>query len=312
MRPRAGLVFLERWWGFFSGFDQANREDGEQLAPVRLAYLEGAVHAYERLGLLSGEEAARWRQRLAEPEDEIELRSELGPEALAAAENYLAELVARVRRIRPWPDAAASRRYAECEAAIAVLHDVGVLDDEAESRWLAESWRRRSPWRTRPGELPLDGGPPAISLPCDNEPQAAEDAAKSQKLEMIRRVIIGSPGRQGDLAIVALVVHRAATSLHFHYLGGAQPDEQPFCTEPAGESLQLLSPPALQDDAGQRYKPVDDRPDAAGRAWWGTPRAHEREAITGYWLYTPAAPADAREFTIERAGYSWTLQGPTT
>lgn len=59
MIPRAEIAWLELELQAFS----SDREYRDGLGQARF---DGAVRAYERLGLLSAEEAARWRERFAD------------------------------------------------------------------------------------------------------------------------------------------------------------------------------------------------------------------------------------------------------
>jgi hypothetical protein len=247
------------------------------------AAAEGSVYAYRRLGLLSRRESARWRQRFGDPEAGIAPGSVLGAEARVAAEEDLGGLVERLTPLRRELDAASVRRNAECEWAISTLYRIGVLDERARSRWLAESWRKLAPWHPEPVQVePWQLALPAddlIWIPPDNEQQAAEDAAAAaidaaeeaihaaewEMVKQIRRVLTGSPERQDGLALTALVAHNHATSLHFHYLGSAQSQPSTSIGTFSGEvpegALDPLTPPSLWDDAGQTYQPVGERPD---------------------------------------------------
>jgi hypothetical protein len=116
------------------------------------------------------------------------------------------------------------------------------------------------------------------------------------------RVAIGGPERVGGTAVVALTVHEDSVSLHFHHLGPQQPSLEGF-----SEAVRSLRPPTLRDDAGTTYEPSGDSPAGASSSG-GSPDDQQR-AIGGRWLYTPAAPEDARVFTAERDGQVWRLVG---
>lgn len=299
------MVFRERW------LQEARDPDPEQRS-WKQAHAEGGLVAYERLGVLSPDEASRWRERFADPcDEEIDVGSALGEDARAAAEEYLTGLVGRVTPLSRDPSPSATRRHAEFDAAIKALHEVGALDDEASSHWQVELLHAQAPWLEEPVAPPSNVGVFAVWVPPETEQQAAEDAARATEWESrpeatkVQRVITGSPERHDDLAIVALVVHEDATSLHFHYLG----EPWQLADDPLGfhATLESLVPPLLHDGTGRSYEPVEQTPYSASSAG-GAPDPPRRQAITGAWLYTPAAPADARNFTVEREGHRWQLQ----
>ncbi len=307
MRGRA-MVFLERW------LEEARDPDLEQRS-WKQAHTEGGLLAYERLGVLSHQEASRWRERFANPcDDDIDPGSALGAEARAAAEEYLTELVGGVKPLRRDPDPAAMHINAQCDAAIRALHEVGALDDEASSRWQVELLRAQAPWLEEPVAPPDNVGVFAVWVPPENEREAAEDAARAAEWEArpeasrVVRVMTGSPERHDELAIVALVVHEDAISLHFHYIGEPWQLDQ-AADDPLGfhDTLESLVPPLLRDGSGRSYEPVGQSPGSASGAG-GTRDPARRQAITGAWLYTPTAPTNARSFTAERDGHSWQLQ----
>jgi hypothetical protein len=302
-------AFLERWWN-------ETRDPSPQRRVWKQRHALAGVLAYERIGLLSAEQAARWRQRLTDPRDEaIDAGSKLGADARAAGERYLGELVARLTPMRREPGPDAVRLEAEVHAAIETLHAVGVLDQYARASWREASGRKLAPWQTEPLAPPVgEFEHVAVRVPSETDAQAAEDAAfeaewaAMPKAENVRRVIAGGPQRQNDLAVIALVVHEDATSLHFHYLGQPQrerDDEQ--LLESFERITDRLAPPVLKDDQGHTYEPALAHPASASGAG-GIPDPERREAITGYWLYTPSAPDIARNFSVSQNGASWTLQ----
>jgi hypothetical protein len=172
----------------------------------------------------------------------------------------------------------------------------------------------QAPWLEDPTPPPADATFFAIEVPPETEDQAAEDAARVAALAArptaseVRRVILGSPQRHRGLAVVAVVAHEDAVSVHFHYLGDRQGQTRSGfdSLQAFDETLARLTPPAVTDDAGTVYEPVDQRPSSAGGAG-GMPDAERREAITGFWLYTPAPPESARAFEIHRDGSDWSV-----
>lgn len=179
-------------------------------------------------------------------------------------------------------------------------------------------WSRRllaaqAPWLDDPTPPPGEGAW-AISIPPETPEEAAEDAAfeaawaARPRAETTRRVVGGSPERRAGLAIIALAVHEDATSLHFHFVGEPAPVDapSPHSMRAFEEALDALVPPALRDDRGAAYEPVEPRPISA--------HSHSREpdsdpwrVIVGAWLYTPAASDEATTFDIGQAGQRWRL-----
>lgn len=157
-----------------------------------------------------------------------------------------------------------------------------------------------------------------ISIPPETPAEAAEDAAfeaawaARPKAETTRRVVSGSPERHAGLAMIALAVHEDATSLHCHFVGEPAPIDtpSPHSTRAFDDALDALVPPALRDDRGTAYEPVDPRLVSAS-SHSREPDGDPRPVIIGTWLYTPAAPDEAATFEIEQAGERWTLPATT-
>jgi hypothetical protein len=300
----AALAHLERL------LSQAGHRDPHQ--PTREgAYLEGALLAYRRIGALSSSEADRWRARFARAATERDTGPEppLPEAARAAGAQYLERLVAGVPRLRrnPTPDERATAT--ECSSAIEALLAVGALDDREHTEWSRRLLAAQAPWLDDPTPPPGDGAW-AISIPPETPEEAAEDAAfeaawaARPKAETTGRVVTGSPERHGGLAMIALAVHEDATSLHFHFVGEPGPGDHSLRT--FEDALDALVPPALRDDRGIAYEPVDPRPISAS-SHSSEPDPGPRRVIIGAWLYTPAAPDEAATFEIEQADQRWTL-----
>jgi hypothetical protein len=299
----AALEHLHRW------LVDARDPDPEQRR-WKQAYGEGAVLAYERIGVLAAEEAERWRARFSYPGD-VE-SSSVDEGARAAAERHLEALLARVVPMRREPDPHDVEVAAECSIAIAALHAAGVLDDAADRRWRTRLLGLEAPWIDDP-EPPPRGVIYGYHVPPEDEEEAARDAeaeaaqaAYPERAE-VRDVLIGSPERHDDLAIVALVVHEDSVALHFHFLGDdVEPHAGGYSLEPFREAVEKLAAPALRDGRGTRYEPVKDEAVSASGAG-GMAGVERREAISGHWLYTPAPPADARAFTAVLGALRWEL-----
>jgi hypothetical protein len=278
------------------------------------AYFEGTLLAYERIGVLSSSEADRWRVRLAGAAAgwDAEPESPLPEAARAAATHYLERLVAGAPRLRRNPTPEERARGAECPSALEALRAVGLLDKREHSEWSRRLLVAQAPWIDDPP--PPGEGPWAISIPPETPEEAAEDAAfeaawaARPKAETTRRVVSGSPDRHAGLAMIALAVHEDATSLHFHFVGEPAPGDHSL--RAFDEALDALDPPALRDDRGIAYEPVEPRPISAS-SHSRESDSNPRRAIIGAWLYTPAAPDEAATFQIEQSNHRWTLPVPT-
>ena len=118
----------------------------------------------------------------------------------------------------------------------------------------------------------IDGDEPIVTAAFEEGQHAAAQRGR------VERVLIASdPARRDGTAVTAVVVRAAVTDVLFHHVG---PDGS---TRPA---------PALGDDLGTRYAPAD----------WDPVSVSGRGGIVavGAWRYLPAAPPEARGFTIGR------------
>jgi hypothetical protein len=292
---------------------QASDPDPDQ--PTREgAYLEGTLLAYERIGVLSSSEADRWRVRLAGAATEWDAEPEPPlPDAVrAAGARYPERLVAGAPRLRRNPTPEERAGDAECSSALEALRAVALLNEREHTEWSRRLLATQAPWVDQPP--PPGEGPWAISIPPETPEEAAEDAAfeaawaARPKAKTTRRVLTGSPERHAGLAMIALAVHEDAVSRHFHFVGEPAPVDH--SSRAFEEALDALDPPALRDDRGIAYEPVDPRPVSAS-SHSSEPDSDPRRVIIGAWLYTPAAPDDATTFEIEQANQRWTLPATT-
>ncbi|MGH2797490.1 MAG: hypothetical protein ACRDM0_07400, partial [Thermoleophilaceae bacterium] len=202
---------------------------------------------------------------------------------------------------------------AECSSALEALRAVGALDEREHTEWSRRLLAAQAPWLDEPTPSPGEG-PWAISIPPETPEEAAQDAAfeaawaARPKAETTRRVFTGSPERHAGLAMIVLAVHEDATSLHFHSVGEPAPVDapSPHSKRAFDDALDALGPPALRDDRGTAYEPMEPRPVSAS-SHSSEPDSDPRRVIIGTWLYTPAARDEAATFEIEQAGQRWTL-----
>ena len=117
----------------------------------------------------------------------------------------------------------------------------------------------------------IDGDEPIVTAAFEEGQRAAAQRGR------VERVLIASdPVRRDGTAVTAVVVRADATDVLFHHVG------------PGGSTRPA---PALGDDLGTRYAPAHW--DAVSASGFGP-------VLVGAWRYLPAAPPDAREFTIGR------------
>lgn len=189
-------------------------------------------------------------------------------------------------------DEAAIARNAACDAAVWALYRLGALDDDALERWLRAAWSKLTPWRDQPPSFAVSPRPYELEgpvwAPPDTREQAAHDAARAAKAAMtarIDRVLSGGPDRHDGLAIIALVVHAEAISLHFHYLGRAAaqiaPFEQQSSRDTPDEALGPLTPPPCTrqhrpDLSAHRPGPRSCRQRLGATHGGPSPRSHQR------------------------------------
>jgi hypothetical protein len=293
---------------------QAGDPDNPYEPTREPAYVEGLLLAYERTGVLSRSEADRWRVRLAgaATERDAEPDPPLPEPVRAAGFQYLERLVEGAPRLRRNETPEERAADAECSTALEAMRAVGLLDDRGHTEWDRRLLAVQAPWVKDPP--PPDEGPWAISIPPETPEEAAEDAAfeaawaARPKAKTTRRVVTGSPERHAGLAMIALAVHEDATSLLFHFVGEPVPADAPSPHSHSAfeEALDALDPPALRDNLGIAYEPVEPRPISAS-SHSREPDPDPRRVITGAWLYTPAASDEATTFHIEHADGRWTL-----
>ncbi len=297
-------------------------EIASQVPPDRRAGaradLEASVFVYERLGVISAAEANRWRERAVNPvgcSGRGTPSPPLSADAITAGRRYLTALLERISAPGPAAD--------EFGQALDTLLAVGALDDAERARWrlalhhatgapigppdsLEQAFltlRRGTPssLENRPGYVVAPAATGA-ARPPPARPRAAE----------IGGVVLGAPERRQGLAIVALLHHEDAVRLYFHHLGEAEDPNWPAFErlERRREATHALTPPALSDNAGTTYTPVDDRP-ASATGPGGSPDTPVRMVSHGSWLYTPAASQDVSCFTVQLGQDRWLLQSAT-
>jgi hypothetical protein len=167
----------------------------------------------------------------------------------------------------------------------------------------AEAWRLR-----------LSGLGVERPTPSERTRRAADELLQ----ELLEAVPLDNGGRAGSterhagLAMIALAVHEDATSLHFHFVGEPAPVDapSPHSKRAFDAALEALVPPALRDDRGTAYEPVDPHLVSAS-SHSHEPDSDPRLVIIGAWLYTPAASDEGTSFEIEQAGGRWTLPATT-
>jgi hypothetical protein len=241
-----------------------------------------AVDALVAAGLLTEDRAKEWRTEHAR------IRA-LGPGHLgpydAAVEAKAVELLeALFEPVRPrdshdW-DGASFQRYQE---ALSTLTAIGAL-----------SYAHARPWLQRQSDALVPGG----WQPPPPEPEMPFTAGG------LSAVLAGPPTRLHGRRVKSLELFNDCVILRYHQLLPPEP-EDPV------ERRQLLSTPSeLEDDRGTHYEPAHI-PCAHGckhpqiQGW--------PEVLVGWQAFVPAAPLDARVFTVTWRGaqFEISLNSPT-
>jgi hypothetical protein len=293
---------------------QAREEHDPEQRAWKVRYAEGLVDGCEHAGLLTADRVVQWRRLLAQGG-----APPPAPGDLDAAERHLEELLAAVPPMSREPETtvlAAGRRF---DAALAALHESGVLSDQVARGWRSRGLAAEAPWLAQDeiSELVSAGeGADAISvaipIPAASPEEEAADAEATREIELAarrgraKRVFVPKrPQRQDGLAIAAVVARTEATEVVFHHVGDPQGDVSSERAAMAAfrETDDALVPPSLEDDKGTVYRPVHDQP-LGGHGSAGPERP---TVITGVWRYQPPAPDSAAAFEVTTSGGRWRL-----
>jgi hypothetical protein len=290
---------------------QACEEDDPEQRVWKFRYAEGLVDACEYAGLLAADQVVQWRRLLADGGAPPPASGDVD-----AAERLLEGLLAAVPPMSREPEPTALSAGPRFHAALAALHESGVLSDEVARRWRARGLAAEAPWlaqdeisellNTREG---ADAIAIAIPGPPASPEEEAADAKVRREIEMAfrrgraKRVFVPKrPQRQDGLAIAAVVARTEATEVVFHHVGDPQGD---VSAGPAvfRKALDALVPPSLEDDRGTVYRAVHERP-MSGHGSDGPERS---PVITGVWRYQPPAPDSVAAFEVTTSGARWRL-----
>jgi hypothetical protein len=292
---------------------QACEEDDPEQRAWKVRYAEGVVDGCEHAGLLTADHVVQWRRLLAEGGAPPPAPGDLG-----AAERHLQALLAAVPPMSREPEptvVAAGRRF---DAALAALHESGVLSDEVARRWRARGLAAEAPWLAHDeiSELVRTAEEPnvisAIPLPAASPEEEAAAAEAIREIELVarrgraERVFVPNPPQRHDgLAIAAVVARTEATEVVFHHVGDPQGDVGSERAELAAfrKTDDALVPPGLEDDKGTVYRPVRDHPLSSH----GSAGPERPPVITGVWRYQPLAPDSAAAFEVTTSGARWRL-----
>jgi hypothetical protein len=281
-----------------------------QVRSGREDHSAGLIFACRCLGLLTADEAEQWRRVLVQREPPPP-----APGRPDAAEEHLGSLLAALAPMSRSPEPAAVSAHRRFHAALAALHASGVLDDETARRWRSRGLASEAPWLDEEERAELSSPPGfyAIGVPPASPQEAADDAADERAFELLvrrgraRRVIPARPLRRHDrLAVVAVVTRTDATEVLFHYVGEPHGDVRPgfAAMEAHSRIVDTLKSPALTDDQGTAYEPVDQRP-VISQGVGGRPDPKRLRVITGAWRYQPPAPDSATAYDV---GGRWRLK----
>jgi hypothetical protein len=294
---------------------QACEEDDPEQRTWKVRSAEGLVDACEHAGLLTADQVVEWRRLLA--------RGGAPPPApgdLDAAERHLEELLAAVLPMSREPETTALTAGRRFDAALAALHESGVLSDEVARGWRARGLAADAPWLAHDEiseVLSAGEGADAIAIAIPGPPGTSpeEEAAAAEAIrefEMVarrgraKRVFVPNrPQRQDGLAIAAIVARTEATEVVFHHVGDPQGDvgSERAAMAAFGKTNDALVPPGLEDDKGTVYRPVRDHPLSSH----GSAGPERPPVTTGVWRYQPPAPDSAAAFEVTTSGARWWL-----
>lgn len=289
---------------------QACEEDDPEQRAWKVRYAEGLVDGCEQAGLLSADQVVEWRRLLA--------HGGAPPPALGdldAAERHLEELLAAVPPMSREPETTALTAGRRFDAALAALHESGVLSDEVARGWRSRGLAAAAPWLAHDeiSELSRVEGADAIAIAIPGPPEEEAAAAEAtREIEMVarrgraKRVFVPNrPQRQDGLAIAAVVARTEATEVVFHHVGDPEGDvgSERAAMAAFRKTVDALVPPGLEDDKGTVYRPVRERPLSSHGS-----RGPERPPVTtGVWRYQPPAPDSAAAFEVTTSGARWRL-----
>jgi hypothetical protein len=291
----------------------ACEDDDPEQREMKVRYVECQVDACEYAGLLAADQVLQWRRLLAQGG-----APPPAPGDLDAAERHLAELLAAVPPMSRKPEPTALLAGRRFDAALAALHESGVLGDEVGRRWRARGLAAEAPWLADDeiSEISRVEGASgiaiAIAIPAASPEEEAGDAEAMREIELaarrgraVRVFVPNRPQRQDGFAIAAVVARTEATEVVFHYVGDPQGDVGSGRAEMAafGKTVDALVPPSLEDDKGTIYRPVREHP--MGSHGSGGPE--RPPVITGVWRYQPPAPDSAAAFEATTSGARWRL-----
>jgi hypothetical protein len=291
---------------------EACEDDDPEQRAWKVRYAECLVDACEHAGLLAADRVVQWRRLLA--------RGGAPPPApgdLDAAEPHLVELLAAVPPMSREPEPTAFPAGRRFDAALAALHESGVLSDEVARRWRSRGLAAEAPWLAHDeiSELLSTGEGAdliAIAIPAASPEEEAADAEAMREIELAarrgraKRVFVPNrPQRQDGLAIAAVVTRTEATEVVFHHVGDPQGDvgSERAAMAAFPKTDDALVPPGLEDDKGTIYRPVRDHPLSSH----GSAGPERRPVITGVWRYQPPAPDSAAAFEVTTSGARWRL-----
>ncbi len=230
------------------------------------AWADGALDALVAIGVVSEEEAGRWRARFRETMRGVP-DAAVDQQVRERAHAYVGELLARIPRDRK----AGLEASFEFEDVLNALRHIEIFSD-GELR----VWFDRLNERLGRVQGPTRG-----------------DGERQCTLSELRRVVVGPPERRGGIRVVGFEMYDDGVVLRWHLVRLA-PDAQghvpPLPDEVEGEEAarRAREPSfALNDDLGTAYR---FHSGGAGRAG----SAFGPSVSTGHALFTPSVPPQAR------------------
>jgi hypothetical protein len=251
--------------------------------PSPSRYGEGALLALETLGLLSSDEAAEWRRRLAVAREGWHAGEPAAGERAERAAGHLGAALDELEGAAGTPARAASlERF---QGAFALCLQTGLVSPSDAAEW-GERLERAL------GKTLEDFAWEQAGLEPDDDWYVGE-ATRIDHGPLLR-LVPALPARHNGLCVTALALHENGFRVHWHALrDGPDADEE-------------FGPQAAVDDLGTQYEEIL----ADGCGWAGYDGV---VAITGESRCMTPVPDRATQLTLRKADAEWIvpLQTPS-
>ena len=250
----------------------ASEGESDPFAPA-----DGALDALVAIGVVSDQEARRWRTRFRETMSGVP-EAAVDQEVRERAHAYVGELLAQV----PAGRTAGLEASIEFEDVLNALRHVDIFSEGELRMWFDRLGERR-------GRI---------------EAPAAGEREPRFMLSELRRVVVGPPERRGGVRVLGFEVYDDGVVLRWH-LARLPPDAEghvpPLPDEVEGEEAarRAREPSfALHDDLGTAYRFRSGGAGSAGSAF-------EPRVSTGHAAFTPTVAAQARRLSAATEAFQF-------